>query len=159
MVITYLGNDVFKVQFGEATLTFGEDLKVKKGTNPPFIITGPGEYEVGGVFIKGFPGDIYTINLENMNVCFMNTIPESINEDLEEVDILFVNVADAGKAYKLAVSLEPSIVIPTRYSDAQLKAFLKEAGSAVKSEQKLTLKRKDLEGKKAEVVVLESVKE
>ncbi len=156
MVITYLGNDVFKVQFGEATLTFGEDLKVKKGTNPPFIITGPGEYEVGGVFIKGFPG-IYTINLENMNICFMDELKE--NEEIDEVDVLFVNASDPAKAYKMAVSLEPSIVIPTRYTDATLKAFLKEAGSTVKSEQKLTLKRKDLEGKKAEVVVLESIKE
>jgi len=157
MVITYLGNDVFRAQFGEATLTFGEDLKVKKGSNPPFIITGPGEYEVGGVFIKGFPG-VYTVNLESMNITFMDELKEN-NEDIDETDILFVNVADPAKAYKMAVSLEPSIIIPIRYTDATLKTFLKEAGSTVKSEQKLTLKRKDLEGKKAEVVVLESSKE
>ena len=156
MVITYLGNDVFRAQFGEATLTFGEDLKVKKGSNPPFVITGPGEYEVGGVFIKGFPG-VYTVNLESMNITFMDELKE--NEDIDETDILFVNVADPAKAYKMAVSLEPSIIIPIRYTDATLKTFLKEAGSTVKSEQKLTLKRKDLEGKKAEVVVLESSKE
>ena len=61
-------------------------------------------------------------------------------------------------AYKLAVSLEPKIIIPTDYGDVgakdALKVFLKEAGESPKSEEKLTLKKKDLEGKEADIIVL-----
>ena len=43
------------------------------------------------------------------------------------------------------------------YSDAALKAFLKEAGvEGVKPIEKLTTKKKDLDGKEAEIIVLES---
>ena len=43
------------------------------------------------------------------------------------------------------------------YDAASLKAFLKEAGAeGTKAEEKLTIKKKDLEGKEAEVVVLSS---
>lgn len=159
MVITYLGNDIFKVQFGETSLAFSPtSLKVSQVNKNPFIITGPGEYEVGGVFIKGFPGDTYTVNLENMNICFLGS--ENI-EDLDEVDILFVSLShiEPAKAHKISVSIEPKIVIPMQYSDAVLKTFLKEAGSHANPETKLTLKKKDLDGKKVEVLVLESSKE
>jgi L-ascorbate metabolism protein UlaG (beta-lactamase superfamily) len=61
-------------------------------------------------------------------------------------------------AYKLAVSLEPKIIIPTHYGDVgakdALKVFLKEAGESPKAEEKLTLKKKDLEGKEADIIVL-----
>ena len=159
MVITYLGNDIFKVQFGETSLAFNpSSLKVSQVNKTPFIITGPGEYEVGGVFIKGFTGNTYTVNLENMNICFLGS--ENI-EEIDEVDILFVSLAsiDSSKAYKMAVSIEPKIVIPMQYTEASLKSFLKEAGSHTNPESKLTLKKKDLEGKKVEVMVLESSKE
>jgi L-ascorbate metabolism protein UlaG (beta-lactamase superfamily) len=63
------------------------------------------------------------------------------------------------QAYKLAISISPKLIIPMHYGDIggkdALKAFLKEAGENPKPEAKLTLKKKDLEGKEAEVVVLE----
>jgi L-ascorbate metabolism protein UlaG (beta-lactamase superfamily) len=203
---------MFKVQFGDTTLAFnpiskdsklkpsrfGADIvfvtthhpdfngidQVTHGDKKPFAITGPGEYEVGGVFIKGLPSvskfgvkekdndlinTIYTVSLENMNIVFLGALntPELKNETVEaldEVDILFVpiggdGVLDPAKAYKLAVSLEPKIIIPMHYSDATLKAFLKEAGENPKAEQKLTLKKKDLDGKEADIFILESSKE
>lgn len=173
MVITYLGNDTYRMQFGETTLTFGDgDLKVKNSANT-FTITGPGEYEVGGVFIKGLLSEgkgkintIYTASLENMNITFLNGLTNTAlsaeaMEELESVDILFLplDTLEVSKAHKLAVSLEPHIVIPIRYTDATLKAYQKESGAQNKTETKLTLKRKDLEGKKVEVTVLESNKE
>ena len=83
---------------------------------------------------------------------------------MEAVDVLFVPIGgqgalNASQAYKLAVSIGPKIIIPVHYGnigDADaLKAFLKEAGENPKPEAKLTLKKKDLEGKDADVVVLE----
>ena len=83
---------------------------------------------------------------------------------MELIDILFVPVGGDGvltpaQAYKIAVSIGPKIIIPVHYGDIgstdALKAFLKEAGENPKPEAKLTLKKKDLEGKDADVVVLE----
>ncbi len=224
MVITYFGAEFFKVQFGDITLAFNpvsKDSKIKPsrfgadivlvstyhedfngidqvthGDKKPFAISGPGEYEVKGVFIKGLASEsgygqktseksaekplvntIYTVSLENMNLCFLGAInnAELANETVEaldEIDILFVpiggeGVLDAAKAYKFAVSLEPKLIIPMHYSTAgadmgaanALKAFLKEAGENPAPVAKLTLKKKDLEGKEADVIVLESSKE
>ncbi len=207
MIITYYGAEFFKVQFGDTTLAFnpiskdskqkpsrfGADIvfvsashpdfngidQVTHGEKTPFAIQGPGEYEVGGVFIKGLASEskyggkdlintVYTVSLENMNICFLGALNSELKnetiEALDEVDILFVPIGGAGvlepaKAYKLAVSLEPKIIIPMHYDDAQLKAFLKEAGENPKPEAKLTLKRKDLEGKEGDVFVLDSSKE
>jgi L-ascorbate metabolism protein UlaG (beta-lactamase superfamily) len=212
MIITYFGAEFFKVQFGDITLAFNpisKDSKLKSsrfgadivfvsayhpdfngieqvthGEKKPFVVSGPGEYEVKNVFIKGLPSEsdyggkklintIYTVSLENMNICFLGAIntPELRNETeeaLDEIDILFVpiggeGVLDPAKAYKLAVSLEPKIIIPMHYGDIgakeALKVFLKEAGKNPQPEAKLTLKKKDLEGKEAEVIVLDSSKE
>ncbi len=207
MIITYYGSEFFKVQFGDTTLAFnpiskdskqkpsrfGADIvfvsaehpdfngidQVTHGEKKPFAIEGPGEYEVGGVFIKGLASEskhggkdiintIYTVSLENMNICFLGALNSELKnetiEALDEIDILFVPIGGNGvlepaKAYKLAVSLEPKIIIPMHYDDAQLKTFLKEAGENPKPETKLTLKRKDLEGKEGDVFVLDSSKE
>lgn len=208
MIITYLGGESVKVQFGDTVLAFNpvsKDSKLKPakfgadivlstlnhpdmngvdqvsfGDKKAFAVTGPGEYEVKGVFIKGLPSQsgydkeerintIYTVSLEGMNICFLGALnttvlPKDTDEAIDDVDILFVpiggdGVLDAAKAYKLAVSIVPKIIIPIHYGDIggkeALKAFLKEAGENPKPEPKLTLKKKDLEGKEAEVVVLE----
>ena len=88
-------------------------------------------------------------------------------EAIDGIDILFVPVGGLGvlepsAAHKLAVQFEPKIIIPSHYGDVgitnSLKAFLKEAGEeGVKPIDKLTIKKKDLEGKEGEVVVLDVV--
>src|SRR3989344_5460822 len=83
MVITYHGLEFFKVTFGDTTLAFNpisKDSKLKgprfgadvclislkdrdmngadavsRGEKNAFAINGPGEYEIGGFFVKGFP--------------------------------------------------------------------------------------------------------
>ncbi len=205
MIISYQGKQSFKVQFGETVLAFdpiSKDSKLKassfgadialislnhpdmnggeqtsRGDKKSFVVNGPGEYEIQGVFIKGlqstsnYGGEerintIYTVNLENMNLCFLGAISDTqikgdAKEALENIDILFVPIGENGvlspaEAYKLAVSLEPSIIIPMNYDDSALKTFLKESGSQdVKGIDKLTIKKKDLEGKEGEVVVLD----
>lgn len=214
MIITYLGGEFTKIQFGDTTLAFNpisKDSKLKPvrfgcdialitanhpdfngvesvshGERTPFIIEGPGEYEVKGVFIKGLPSltkysasgkdlinTLYTVSLESMNICFLgaiatNELPSQTIEELDEIDILFVpiggeGVLDPHSAYKLAVSLEPKLIIPIHYGEVgmkdALKIFLKEAGENPTPVAKLTLKKKDLEGKTASVAVLDSTKE
>lgn len=221
MIITYLGLEAFRIQFGEAVIAvnpiskeskrkpsrFGADLAlislndpdfngvetVTHGDRTPFAITGPGEYEIKGIFIKGFKSEshyglpskvlaakssegesrlntIYSLALEGMNLCFLGALDSKdlsaeTKEALDDIDVLFVPIGGDGVlapalAYELAVKLEPKIIIPTHYenaADKNLKLFLKEAGEEnVKPTDKLTLKKKDLEGKEGEVIVLDT---
>jgi L-ascorbate metabolism protein UlaG (beta-lactamase superfamily) len=210
MIITYHGADFFKVTFGNTTLAvnpvskdskikstrFGSDITLisvnspehngadvtSRGDRESFVIKGPGEYEVQGVFIKGFISKsnyggaerintIYTVSLEGINLCFLGAlsdahIPDKTKEEIDGVDILFVPIGGEGvlepaAANKLAVQFEPKLIIPAHYGEVgisnALKTFLKEAGEeGIKPVDKLTIKRKDLDGKEGDVVVLES---
>lgn len=143
------------------------------GEREPFAIVGAGEYEVKGVEVRGWGAKatydgtdtmntIYSVSLEGMNLAFLGALssgdlPLSAKQELDNIDILFVpvNTLGAAAAQKLVVQLEPKAVVPMHYDQASLKAFLKEAGQeGVKPVDKLTLKKKDLEGKEAEIVVL-----
>ncbi|MEI6352710.1 MAG: MBL fold metallo-hydrolase [Candidatus Nomurabacteria bacterium] len=108
----------------------------------------------------------YVMNIDNMKICFLGCLKEDLTpeqkEIIDEVDILFVPVSsteeilNAYDANKLATKLEPKLVIPMDYDDNSLKLFLKESGtdiSKVEKVDKLTIKRKDIEGKQGEVVV------
>jgi L-ascorbate metabolism protein UlaG (beta-lactamase superfamily) len=81
---------------------------------------------------------------------------------IESPDILFVPVGNndllnPSEAYKLAVSLEPKIIIPMEYDQATLKAFLKEGGQEkVTPVEKLTIKAKELIGRQGDIIVLSS---
>ncbi len=206
MVISYAGGECFKVSQGDLTLAFNPPAKDSKlasakfgadialvslnhkdfngvesaafGERQPFVIEGPGEYEVKDVAVRGFGtpsayggaptvNTIYSVLLEGMNLCFLGALstaelPAAAKQELDDIDILFLPVGGDGvlehaPAYKLAVQLEPKVIIPMHYDATTLKAFLKEAGAeGTKPEDKLTIKKKDLEGKEAEVVVLSS---
>lgn len=211
MIITYHGVDFFKVSFGDITIAvnpvskdskikstrFGSDITLislknslehngrdvtSRGDRESFVVDGPGEYEISGVFIKGFMSKseyggkenintIYTVNLEGINLCFLGAIgdekiPAEIKEKIDGVDILFVPIGGDGvlspaTAHKLAVQFEPGIIIPTHFGEVgeknSLAVFLKEVGDKVEKTDKLTIKKKDLDGKEGEVIVLEQV--
>ena len=151
---------------------------VSHGDNIPFEIKGPGDYEIKDIFIKGimtettlsgkkYINTIYSLSIENISLCFLGAISEeklsaSVRGQIETPDILFVPIGNnellgPSEAYKLAVTLEPKIIIPMDYSDATLKAFLKEAGQEkIIPIEKLTIKAKELIGREGEIVVLSS---
>lgn len=207
MIITYYGKQFFKLQQGEMVLAlnpvskdsksginnrFGADIALVTTNHPdyngteqlaygdrePFIVNGPGDYEVKDVFIKGilstgpekpkkYVNSIFYFAVDGINICFLGAlsnaaISKEAIELLAETDILFVPVSgdtliDAKDAAKLAASLEPKIIIPMDYDAVSLKAFLKEMGEDnPETVDKITLKRKDLEGKNGEVVVLKT---
>ena len=207
MVISYLGGECFKITQGDLTLAFNPPAKQSAlkavrfgadvtfvsqqhpdfngiestvfGEREPFVVAGPGEYEVKGVAIRGFGAEtefgakagsqhlatIYSVVLEGMNLCFLGPIssgvlPQAAKQELDDIDVLFVpvggeGVLDHAAAYKLAVQLEPKAIIPMHFDAASLRAFLKEAGvDAHEVQDKLTIKKKDLEGKEGEIIVL-----
>jgi len=196
MVITYYGAACFKVQSGETVIAFAppskdskfksprfqtdvvlinsnhpdyngwENMSSKDEKKPPFVIDGAGEYEVGGIYIKGISTPtIYVVSFEDIVICHLGQFDEKnftpeIKEEIGEVDILFVPVSedDGQKAAQLISQIEPKIAIPMNYKEMDLKSFLKEfGGTGVKPEEKLTIKKKDLSEEKTQVVVLSPV--
>ena len=206
MVITYLGGQCFKVSFGDTTLAFnpiskdssmtavkfGADVafvttnhedfngvaQVTYGDREPFVISGPGEYEVGEVTARGFGvktaydgsefyNTVYYVTLEGINMLFCGAMSDpkldpKILEEFGDIDILFVpvgggDVLDAAAAAELGVKLEARVIIPMQYDAASLKLFLKEAGAEnVKPEEKLTVKKKDILTMEGQVVLLKA---
>ncbi len=210
MVITHHGGECIKVTQGDTTLVFnpiskesklsgskfGADIalistndpdfngveQVTRGDKAPFVIQGPGEYEVQKIFIKGFPSvshyggserpnTIYMVTLEGMNLCFLGALSEKkiepkVLEDIDSVDVLFVpigndGVLNAADAHDVAVKLEAHMIIPIHYDGVgdknALSTFLKEGGAEkVKPVEKLSIKKKDVEGATGDIVVLSS---
>ena len=206
MVITYHGGQCFKVSFGSTTVAFNPIAKKSKleavkfgadaafvtlwhpdfngveqvtnGSKEPFVVDGPGEYEIGAVTAHGFGvkttydtqeayNTIYQVKLEDMNMLFLGALSEpeldpKILSEIGDVDILFVpigggDVLEAPQASKLAVKLEAKLVIPMHYDASALKTFLKEESKeSVKPVNKLTLKKKDVQTMTGDVEVLKS---
>lgn len=145
----------------------------------PFIISGPGEYDIKDVFIIGASAankelgqnTIYSIEVEGIRIAFFgpiqqNSLTDEQTETLEGSDIVLVPVGgrqilDYENATKIANQLEPFIIIPHSYKIPglelnldKLDKFLQEMGGKHTEEEKLTLKKKDLAGEQTSLVVL-----
>lgn len=123
----------------------------------PFVVSGPGEYEIAGVKIIGvasFHDDkkgalrgkstIYNIKIDGLWICHLgdlgqNELTDEQSEQIGQVDVLLIPVGgvytiDAGEAAKTAASLEAKVVIPMHYAGASnlklepVDKFLKEMG-------------------------------
>ncbi|MBW6466095.1 MAG: MBL fold metallo-hydrolase [Brevefilum sp.] len=123
-----------------------------------FEISGPGEYEIGGVFVtgvringskkksspEGTRNTVYLIDYSGLTVAHLgelNSVPSQTEvEGLGEVNIALVPIGgqtslNAAKAAEVISLLEPSIVIPMHYGMSgslvkldPLSKFLKEMG-------------------------------
>jgi hypothetical protein len=208
MIITYFGKQFFKIQQGDMVLAFnpvskssktdisahfGADIALQTTNHPdyngieqlshgerePFVINGPGDYEVKEIFVKGvlseanidskkYINTIYLLSVDGINIAFLGALSnielsKESHEAINSPDIVFIPVGDKGlldakTAAKFVSSLEPRLVIPMDYDNVTLKAFLKEMGEdSAEVVDKLTLKRKDLDGKEGDVIVLKPV--
>ncbi len=182
MIINWLGHSAFKIQFKDVTLAIDPydkiGLKMPKFQadillishehddhnnmaaikGEPFLINGPGEYEVKNVFIYGIPGfhdnkqgaekgkiTMYLIEAEGIKIAYLSdlgqaNLTEAQLGTLEGADILLVPVGgtytiDGVGAVKIISQIQPRIVIPMHYkiSGVNLKIdgvdkFLKEFG-------------------------------
>ncbi|HEY4487819.1 MAG TPA: MBL fold metallo-hydrolase, partial [Candidatus Paceibacterota bacterium] len=157
--------------------------EASRGDKNPFVISGPGEYEISEIAIAGFAtkstydgnsstklgaderiNTVYALTFDGISLLYLGALgqgelPKELLE-MDAPDIVFMPVSGSGvltpaDAQKLAVNLEAKIVIPILHDDKTLKQFLKEAGEE-KAEvvEKLTLKPRDLAGKEGDVIVL-----
>lgn len=124
----------------------------------PFVINGPGEYEVKGVFITGIPtyhgkmreiksspNTVYLYEFGGISVCHLGNLahvpPQSQIEALGDIDVLLIPAGGSNEHLKAAEAaeiislLEPKIVVPILYHTgrttlklASISTFLKEVG-------------------------------
>lgn len=134
-------------------------------------LTGPGEYEIGGVFVKGISTPhkttenkrnvIFVFEYNTLSVAHLgdlDAVPSQTQIDaLGEVNILLVpvgggNTLNASQAAELVSMLEPNIVIPMHYKLPELKLeieeverFLKEMGvTEIEEESSLKITKSSL---------------
>lgn len=181
MVITWYGQSCFKIQSGDLVVVidpfskeigltpprFRTDIAISTHQHPdhnnlesitgePFIIAGPGEYEVKGAYIHGIQtfhdnkqgaerglNTIYLIEIEGIRLLHMGDYGEEVGNDvcfIEEVggvDILMVPVGgiytiDGLNAAKLTKDVEPRFVIPMHYKISELKSPLNDNAQFLK---------------------------
>lgn len=212
MILNYFGNQFFKFQVGDSILAtdpfskessfkagkFGADIVLQStlhedmsggdeytyGTKTPHVLKGPGEYEVSGIFIKGYPaytnyGEInhdhgttyYTFEFDGIRIAFLGALgrDESKSDKNKfisiegDVDILMLPISGDGRltskqAAEYVNNIEPKIVIPMGFSDvkdANLQTFIKEIGaSAPEIVEKLTIKKKEVESCSQKLYIL-----
>jgi len=148
----------------------------------PFIISGPGEYEIKGVGVVGIAthhdaektqlNTVYHIVIDDINIVHLGDLGRMLTseevDELDGVDILFVPVGgkytiDAATAAKVVAEIDPSVIIPMHYARpgltieglAPISEFLKEMGKeSVVAQSKFTIAKGKLPEEK-QVIVLE----
>lgn len=150
----------------------------------PFVVDGPGEYEIKGISIAGIESfhdqkqgqerglnTVCLIESEEIRLCHLGDFGQDkfSDEQLEalgEVDILFIPVGggitiDASMAAALVNQLEPKMVIPMHYKLPDLKIdldavdkFLKEIGAPKKEPVDKITIKKKMLPESTEVVVM-----
>jgi len=156
-----------------------DDKPIALNEGETTVISGPGEYEVKGIQITGWPlmkssgkdtlRSIFRIKTDDLTIGLLGHLAEfnepEILEELGDVDILIIPGGGTPfitqeAAAKLVRQIEPRIVIPSFFKVGDLKRksddvseFLKEIGLKSVPVEKLSIKHKEL-GEKMQVVVL-----
>jgi len=150
----------------------------------PYVVDGPGEYEVAGVTVAGLPtfhdarqgevhgrNTVYVIELDDVRVCHLGDLGHALAADMLEaignIDVLLVpvgggNTLEAAGAAEVVRQVEPRVVIPMHYALPGLKTelapverFLKEMGvPEAEPQPRLTVQPSSTESE-TRVVVLE----
>ena len=208
MEITWLGHSCFRLRSDDvATITdpFPDSIGLRMGDpralvvtishqhpnhscwqairDDPKILSGPGEYELWGMYITGIltsrgendPPDkrntAYFIEMENLRLCHLgdtsNVLSTSQVEGHRPVDILFLPAGgmctvEVAQAVEMVRTLEPRVVIPMHYGlpglqvDLRdLSVFLREMGlKDVQPQPRLNISASNLP-QEMRVVILE----
>lgn len=152
------------------------DLSRIKGD--PFVINGPGEFEIKGVFAQGIfvpeSAIAYILEAENIRICHLGNLgAQNINnngilEKIGDVDILIISVGgnngfNAQQAAGIIKQIDPHLIIPMLYKVSKIPSSLETADNFFKiigkkdieKQNKLSIKKKDLLKMEKELVVLE----
>ncbi|MDE2078778.1 MAG: MBL fold metallo-hydrolase [Patescibacteria group bacterium] len=148
------------------------------GEKEPFVIQGPGAYEVGDVTVTGYAtrgeyddvlsdvgNTIYIVEMDGIRVLVLGALaepklPAEVRSELDTIGIILTPIGDGTlgpkEAHELVTSVEPKAVIPYAVGgEDDVKAFLKAEGeTGVKPEEKFTVRAKELAAMDGAVVLL-----
>lgn len=140
----------------------------------PYVVAGPGEYEISDVLIIGIAtfhdrehggklgrNTVYVIEVDEISVCHLGDLGHTLTsgqlEEIDTVDVLLlpvggVSTINATMAAEVVRQLEPKVVVPMHYKTPALigelepvEKFLKEVGIAqITPQPKLTLTKSTL---------------
>ncbi|MBA7613205.1 hypothetical protein ES703_20450 [subsurface metagenome] len=199
MEISWLGHSCFRIRGRQATVItdpYPPDLGYSLGkptahivtvshqhpghsyvqgiSGEPRLVTGPGEYEIGGVLITGIAtfhdrergktrgkNTVYLMEVDEVSVCHLGDLGHVLTaeqvEELGNVDVLLlpvggVSTINAPVAAEVVRQLEPKAVVPMHYKTEALSwelepvgRFLKEMGvKEVNSQPKLSFTKANL---------------
>lgn len=176
--VNKFGSDVVLVSLRHADWDGAETAS--HGDKEPFVIQGPGAYEVGDITVSGFDtpsaydgetlefgNTVYIFDMDGIRVLALGALattklPQDLREELDDIGIALVPVGDGTldpkAAHELMVSIEPKIIIPYGVGpdgEKAVQAFCKAEGEAPKREEKLTIRAKEVATHDGDVVVLE----
>src|SRR5579859_428820 len=110
----------------------------------PYVVRGPGEYEVQQVLISGLltyhddehgarlgRNTVYVFHMDDLLICHLGDLGHPLNareqEEVSDCDVLLLpvgggNSLDAKRAAELVSQVEPRVIIPMHYATPALKA-------------------------------------
>ena len=148
-------------------------------------LSNPGEFAVKGINVIGIPSfqdsvsgaergtnTIFVFQVESLSLCFLGALGHELTpaqiEKIASVDILFLPIGEHDaltikKLEEVVRKIEPLCIIPMHYKTEGMntlmedeKIFCNEFGNCPTERlAKYTLKKKDLEGKSMEIVMME----
>jgi len=177
MEVRALSSNCFRLRGREAVLLLGTISKkteadvvigsgqlekgkiVAKKRKEPFLVPGPGEYEVGGVEIWDGEKGCWLIQVDKLRICYLADgwkMPSDKKiEFLGQIDLLLIALGDGKERAKVAAEvvkrISPLLVV---VSELEAKDFLDALDQEdLRPEDKLLIKPADLPGE-TKVVVL-----
>jgi L-ascorbate metabolism protein UlaG (beta-lactamase superfamily) len=169
MDITYLGHSSFRIRGKNAVVVtdpyspdvglkfprhieadivtvshdHGDHNAVSQVEGSPYVVNGPGEYEIKGIGVVGISvfhdtekgasrgrNTIYRIEVDGVSIVHLGDLGHALSSDevdaLDGVNVLLVPVGglhtiDGKVASQIITDIEPSIVIPMHYGRPELK--------------------------------------
>ena len=165
-------NNRLKADVTLRTLADAADpLSAGTGGGEDAVIAFPGEYEIKGIEIAGFPvaaestekfvKTAYAVRWEDMKFVFLGHLSRPMDatlmEEFSDPDLLVLPASgghflEPDVAAKIAKQLEARVVVPSFTKDPA--AFLKALGKTASKAEKFVFKQKDIAGDKGRPVVL-----
>ncbi len=187
MVVNYFGSGAFRLQSGETsilldslnnrlkadvalkTLVDAKDPRAEDGEGASIAF--PGEYEIRGIEVAGFPvaaestdtfiKTVFRVRWEDMTFVFLGHLSRPLDamlmEECAEPDLIILpagggHFLEPEVAAKIVKQLEAKVVIPSFCKSAD--EFAKSLGKKGEKLEKLVFKQKDIAGDKGRLVVL-----
>ncbi len=162
MDITAINDKNFRVKAKKGMVVVEDGVKVVMTGNSskaPFEINQPGEYEVEGMSVFGYPSEsanVYVLQIEEVRILTLgSTLSESIVQELDVIDVILLNTdtLNSKDAVELIGKIEPSTVVP--YGEqVNVAAFIKNFEHGSRESDKLSIAKATLNSELTEVVVL-----